>query len=559
MLLDRLNGGRWLLVLACIPLATTLWVSYRAVVEWQHSAKQVAESRAETAADLLITALARDMGAVQLSVLSRRDDEAASWPDLSETDLIASAFARYPYPEVFFTSRSGSQDLDFVFYSRPDRFPSWISRSPGTDPFPVIMGTEPQVARRLLKRIAQDVTAGRRYAVFDMTIGERTYQVVSRLSYRDSFREQVATIFGFMVDLAWAQEHYFPELTAQVARVLRASAGGVDFVILDQQGRAIAGQQPDQAGIAAQRQFSRLFFDPRLVAVEWPRDLANEVWTIQAVAGRDPTLNAASQGARRALAIALASALALAFSFVLIVRAIRANARLTEMRSEFVSSITHELNTPISTIQAIGETFASNRGVTTEVARKYGRLATNEAKRLRRLVDNLLAHARITDVTETYAFEPVEPHVLISDTLRDFASQLEYANFEVVIDVPPQLPNVKADRRSMRLALGNLVDNAIRYSNGARYLGIAAHSNERGVAIAITDKGQGIPESDVPYVTKRFFRGTNTDSTGGSGLGLAIVARIVAEHGGALDFTSVVGAGTTATLWIPTVEGNGLS
>lgn len=553
MRLGRLGAGRGLLVLASIPLATTLWVTYRAVVEWQHSAMQVAESRAETAADLFMTALARDMSAVQLSVLARRDDEAAG-PVVSETELIASALARYPYPEVFFGSRPASGVPDVVFYSRPDRYPSWISRHEATDPFPVLIGSEPRVARRLFDRLAQDAALGRRYATFDMGIGEKTYQVVVHLAYRDPFREQLAAIFGFMVDLAWAQEHYFSELTAQVARVLRAPGGGIDLVILNQRGTAVAGRQLDQRGIAAHREFPRLFFDPRLVAVEWPRDLAREVWTIHAIAGRDPTLSAATQGARRAFAIAIVSALVLAASLVLIVQAVRANTRLTDMRSEFISSITHELNTPISTIQAIGETFASNRGITAQVSRKYGRLATNEAKRLRRLVDNLLAYARITDVTEAYTFESIAPQQLVRDTLHDFASQLDYANFEIIVDMPPGLPNVRADRRSMCLALGNLVDNAIRYSQGSQYLRIAAHRNGSGVVLDVTDKGQGITESDIPHLTKKFFRGKNADGTGGSGLGLAIVARIIADHRGTLEFKSVRGAGTTVSLSVPIAE-----
>lgn len=549
-----MRGEKRLLALACIPLATTLWVSYRAVVEWQRSAMEVAESRAETAADLLMTALARDMAAVQASVLSRRDDDEADGTDLSQADLIASALARYPYPEVFFASRTAPRKQGVIFYSRPDRSPQWIHADETSDPFPVVVGTETRVAQRLLHRVALDANVGRRYAVFDMEIDGRMYQIVAHLSYRDPFHEQLTEIFGFMVDLSWAQEHYFSELTAQVARVLLESSGGIRLMILNAQDTPVAGRKLDHNGIAARRQFSRLFFDPRLVAVEWPGDLARQVWTIQAVAEQDPTLTAATLGAQRTLAIAIVSALALAISFVLIVQALRANARLTDMRSEFISSITHELNTPISTIRAIGETFASNRGITTDVLRKYGRVAANEAKRLERLVGNLLTYARMTDVTETYTFESVAPQMLVEDTLRDFASQLEYGNFDVVVDMPPTLPDVWADRRSMSLALGNLVDNAIRYSKGSRYLHISAHRNGSGVVIDVTDKGRGIPPSDILYLTKRFFRGQNSSGTGGSGLGLAIVARIISDHRGSIEFKSVVGAGTTASLTVPIAE-----
>src|SRR5215510_794315 len=124
----RARLGKWLIVAICVPLVTTVWVSYRAVVEWQRSATELAEQRAEAAVDLLVSALTRDMRAVQVSVLSsQQPDElllATSW---DPADLIASALARYPYPEVFFTWRSGQSPPTVVFYSRSDRYPAWMT------------------------------------------------------------------------------------------------------------------------------------------------------------------------------------------------------------------------------------------------------------------------------------------------------------------------------------------------------------------------------------------------------------------------------------------------
>ena len=513
----RLRLGKWLIFGICASLATTVWVSYRAVVEWQRSARELAGRRAEGAVDLLVAALSRDMRAVQTSVLSsQRPDDVLLQATSDPVDLIASAFARYPYPEVFFTWRAPVSSAATVFYTRSDRYPPWMARDESTDLFPVAIASEPATGRRLLDRVAVDAALGRRYSVFDLALGASTYQVVTLLSYQDAFRARLRAAFGFMVSLAWVRQHYFRDLTAQVARIGK-SGEGLELVILDDRGVPIVGVPPPRGAVAVRRQFPALFFDPRLVAVEWPSDLAREVWTTQAVVSADPALLAVTTGARRTLIIAVASALVLAIGLLLVVRAARANAQLADMRSEFVSTVTHELKTPISTIQAIGETFAADRGITPELSRKYGSLTLHEAKRLRRLVDNLLAYAHIADVTEVYTFERIAPATLIDEALRDFASQLEYAKFEVTVDVPPGLPEVRADQRALSLALRNIVDNAIRYSQQSRQLRIAAYPTSEGVAMEVTDRGMGIADKDLPHVTRKFFRGVTRGSPPAAG------------------------------------------
>jgi signal transduction histidine kinase len=103
----------------------------------------------------------------------------------------------------------------------------------------------------------------------------------------------------------------------------------------------------------------------------------------------------------------------------------------------------------------------------------------------------------------------------------------------------------------MSLALGNLIDNAMRYSRERRELGIEASCDGKEfVVLSVSDKGIGISEDEIPNLTRRFFRGRRAD-LGGTGLGLAIVDRIVTDHGGTLAFRSVVGTGTTVSVELP--------
>ena len=239
---------------------------------------------------------------------------------------------------------------------------------------------------------------------------------------------------------------------------------------------------------------------------------------------------------------------------ILAVRAARASARLAEMRSDFVSTVTHDLKTPIATIRAIGDTIARGRVSDPRSMREYAELVVQESKRLTRLIENLLAYARVTDVTEVYAFEPLDLHAVVDDVVEGFRTQLAAAHFDVQIDMPADLPAVRADRTAIGMALDNLLDNAIRYSGQARHLSVRARrEGNRRVALEVADRGEGIPADEIEQVTRRFFRGRRSE-IGGSGLGLAIVSRIVADHGGEMSIESRAGAGTNVRLSLPIAE-----
>jgi signal transduction histidine kinase len=109
---------------------------------------------------------------------------------------------------------------------------------------------------------------------------------------------------------------------------------------------------------------------------------------------------------------------------------------------------------------------------------------------------------------------------------------------------------VKGDRLALRLLFDNLVDNAIKYAGANRILMLNATSVGRDVHIDVIDSGIGIPENELPLVTRKFVRGSAAPA-GGSGLGLAIATRIATDHGGRLDIRSAVGHGTTVTVVLP--------
>lgn len=528
-------------------------VGYRAVVEWRHAATLVASRRATSAVELLVSALAHDMRGAHTTVLAnaQRDDLAGG----SAANLlhpIAGAFTRYPYAEAFFSWRNQPEE-DVVFYSRVDRRPAWLTSTATTAPYPVATGSDRVVGRLLLRRLLDDMHQGRRFSAFTTAIGGAEYQVAAEISYADATREQPLGLIGYVVNLAWVREHYFADLVAQVARI-EGSDNSVTFSITDDGGRAVVGTPLAATGDVpeASRTFQLAFFEPAAVAVDPPADLGQIWWTAVATAGGDPTLAAAERGARRTLAIAGVMSLMLAGAVIVAWRAARTNSDLAIMRADFVSAVTHELKTPLANLRAINETLASGRS-TPEMVREYAHMGIGEATRLTRLVDNLLAYSRVTDVADVYSFEPVSLADAVAWSLQEFAVALTRDGFAVHVDVPDELPNVYADAKALGLLLNNLIDNAIRYSREVRELTIAARAVDGAVTIEVRDRGIGIPEDELGNVTRKFFRGRGAGS-GGSGLGLAIVDRIVSDHDGTLAIDSREGQGTTVSVTMPAAQ-----
>jgi signal transduction histidine kinase len=539
----------WLAAGVLISVSVLTWFGYRAIREWQRSSVQLVERRANETANLLVTALSHDMYAVQKSVLAAADREAFTVvPPHDLSNMVASAFARYPYPESFFVAR-GPLDSPIAFFLRSDRLPAWAAHDENPNRFPVSVQSESAVGLSITEHVRSDVALGRRFSIFELQVRNVEYQVVARLLYHDEERQQLDAVFGFMVNLPWVRDHYFPELTNQIAQI--GGATGLAVAVVDQSGTRVANTQAALSeGPMVRRSFPIMFSDPLLMAVDQPSGFPWQRWTVEVGGSADPTLAAAISGADRMLVLAAFAAATRPFGIVFTARAVSASARLTALRSEFVSTVTHELKTPIATIRAVGDTLVSGRIPTATAQREYAQLVVQEAKRLTRLVDNLLALSRITDVTEVYMFEPLAVDGLVDMTLQEFGQQLAEAGFETHVEIPADLPPVRGDRTAMGLLLDNLVDNAIRYSPESRFLRIGAHRENGRVVIEVCDKGRGIPEDELDLVTRKFFRGRHLTSHG-SGLGLAIVQRIVTDHDGELGISSNVNVGTTVSVRLP--------
>lgn len=543
------SGGlsAWLAGLICCGVAALAWFGYRAANEWQVSSAQLVQRRTEEIVDLLTMAVTRDMRAVQVSVLDGRDwDRQSLGAPYEMNDTVQAAFARYPYPEVFFAWQGSPTQP--VFFARSDRRPSWLPPGDGESTYPVEIVTSPLIASALFSRIDLAVAAGHSYVLAEIVLGAKRYQVVARVLYAGLRRDQLQGVFGFLVDLDWIRRQYFLSITEQVSLVARTD-NSVECAILDQDGLAVVGPASWDSA-SSTRRFPLFFFDPALVAGGSPSDLPVRHWSVQVNAEHDPTLAIAARGARRTFVVVGASAIALGLGLMIIVRASRAAAAVATMRADFVSTITHALKTPVSVIRGIGETLIRGRVNTPDRLREYSQLLVQEGHRLTRLIDNMLAYARVTDAATLYAFRRHTPSDVVDEVMKGFQRLLTDGQFDVLVRVDPNLPAVRADRTALVLALDNLVDNAMRYSGDVRDIEVRVRRQDSCIEFAVADTGVGIPTEDLQLVRRRFTRGRSAGGHG-SGLGLAIASRIAADHGGRLLIESVEGSGTTVRLLIP--------
>jgi signal transduction histidine kinase len=258
---------------------------------------------------------------------------------------------------------------------------------------------------------------------------------------------------------------------------------------------------------------------------------------------------------RRNVAVGSGILLLLAASVALVAVSAQRARRLGQRQVEFVAAVSHELRTPVAVICSTAENLAD--GVVSEPGqvRRYGAVLRDEGRRLGEMIEQVLQFAGAFSGRRALQLESVSVERLFEEAVAPFADVLDERGFTVVRQTPPGLPAVRGDAVVLQRALRNLVENALKYDGQGRWLALRAEAAAGGrqVQITVEDHGRGIDPSELRHVFEPFFRGKEplAEQVHGFGLGLALVRRVVEDHGGRVDVTSVPGKGTTFTLHLP--------
>lgn len=228
-------------------------------------------------------------------------------------------------------------------------------------------------------------------------------------------------------------------------------------------------------------------------------------------------------------------------------------ARLDAVRTDFVANISHELKTPVGALAVLAEALADHDDP--EVMRHLAEKMVEEAHRASRTIDDLLELSRIELGGEAVR-DVVDTGLVIAEAVHRAGLAAERRGITIEV-VDPHPPKVVGDSRQLVSALANLVDNAVKYSDGGSKVTVSARAEGRWVAIAVADRGIGIPARDLDRIFERFYRVDRARSreTGGTGLGLAIVRHVATNHGGEVTVQSREGEGSVFTLRLPASEG----
>jgi len=220
--------------------------------------------------------------------------------------------------------------------------------------------------------------------------------------------------------------------------------------------------------------------------------------------------------------------------------------RLEQVRTEFVANVSHELRTPLTVIKGYLETLLDEAPAQPETHRRFLEVAYTHAARLSRLVDDLLELSNLETGKAVLKLSAVDIHGAADEIVAMFEKKAAHKTLVVRNETPAGLL-ARADRDRLSQVLVNLVDNAVKYTpeGGTVTIG-GARRPDQFVALWVRDTGSGIPSSDLPRLTERFYRVDKARSRelGGTGLGLAIVKHLVQAHGGELVIESDLGKGT---------------
>ncbi len=222
--------------------------------------------------------------------------------------------------------------------------------------------------------------------------------------------------------------------------------------------------------------------------------------------------------------------------------------RLSTLRADFVALVSHELRTPLTSVLGSTKTLRRRwRDLPPEQRDSLLAVAVTESERLATLVEEVLDTSRIDAGTFSYSFANVELAPLIEAAVAAAASD----GVDIVTRLPGGIPIVRGDPARLRQVLGNLIDNAVKYSPADGTVEVRATAAHEQVVIDVTDDGSGISPDDFELIFEKFGRVDGAGATPGTGLGLYIARAIAEAHGGSLDVASAPGRGSTFTLTLP--------
>jgi signal transduction histidine kinase len=368
---------------------------------------------------------------------------------------------------------------------------------------------------------------------------KKAYQSTALFIVKDEKKGSLA-IAGIALDADYLKDHFFPEMLDDVI-TRNVSDSDKNHAVMMLRGKYESAALAQSSG-----------WDGGLPEVERNLEGAFQGLTL-AIKLRGTTLAAIGERFARISFLTLAAlSLVLAGGIALTYRNVTKEMALARLKSDFVSNVSHELRTPLSLIRLYAETLEMGRLTSPEKYQEYYCIIRKESERLTALINNILDFSRIEAGRKEYDFRETDMSELVHNTLDSYRYQLEQSGFqfeEKIDEVPP----MRVDREAMARSLLNLVNNALKYSQDRKYIGVNLYRDNGSVKLEVVDQGIGIPHQEQEKIFEKFYRVGDplVHNTKGSGLWLSLVRHIVEAHGGDVSVDSAPGQGSKFTIELP--------
>ena len=248
--------------------------------------------------------------------------------------------------------------------------------------------------------------------------------------------------------------------------------------------------------------------------------------------------------------------------------------RLSRMKTHFISNVSHEFKSPVTSIRHMSELLKLKRVRTDEKKEEFYDSMIDQCDHLGHLIENIMDFSKIEDEIKKYHFETINPTELIENMVNIHRNRISESGMELGFSATGDTQEIKADKDALQQVIYNLLDNAYKY--GADGMKISVSLEGRGqntediskikdlsdkdqegeIVLKVRDWGKGIPKQELPMIFDRFYRGDKkyTEGIKGSGIGLTIVKRIVEAHGGRIEVESTEGKGSVFTVILPAIN-----
>src|SRR5262245_57674777 len=512
----RLAAG--LAVVVAIPVTILFYFQYRSIRALSESSTVVLRQLSSETADAVTKVLVESLRTVRFDVLLKIGQRQTEPLDLAYIEnTFEQGLVSDPFVDRFYVWSEVTNDYkgQVLAYDRTS--------------YGFIVN--PPEGALLVKRFHDLAPEQRAIALFDGDIGGRRTHFQGQLRFTFT-RDRLTSFVALAVDAERLRSDFIPRLLASKFPRIEGPVGfpPLDVTVLDGANRVVY-----PAGSAAtdrfvdERTLPLVFFDAELVTFAAPEKGRPETWRVRTGYGNEAIPDIIARRERPQLVMMGVLAALMALGVFIIARAAARELRVAEMKSNFVSSVSHDLKTPLALIQLFAETLELGRLKNTERAPEYYRIINSEARKLTRLINNLLDFSKIEAGLRKYQLEPTDLASVVRRVVDSLESQFRHNQFSVTLHAPDAPILVKLDAEAAEQALENLLSNAMKYSPEHREIAVEVGTLDGYGVVHVRDRGIGIPPRLQRKIFQKFYRVQADAGTGpqGTGLGLAIVDHVM--------------------------------